>query len=90
VTRLRGLHTLAGHSDWVRAVAVTPDGQRAVSAAADNTVKLWDLETGEVLATFTCDSTAYCCALSDGLRLIIAGDAGGYLHFLRLEEPQQK
>ncbi len=38
------------------AVAVTPDGQRAVSASEDNTVKVWDLETGEVLATFTCDS----------------------------------
>jgi hypothetical protein len=34
---------------------VTPDGQRTVSASVDNTVKVWDLETGEVLATLTCD-----------------------------------
>jgi hypothetical protein len=53
-------------------------------------VKLWELETGDVLATFTCDSTALCCAFSDALRLIIAGDAGGHLHFLRLEEPKPK
>ena len=69
---------------------MTPDGQRAVSASEDNTVKVWDLETGEVLATFTCDSAAYCCAFSDALKLIVAGDAGGHLHFLRLEEPKAK
>ena len=72
------------------AVAVTPDGQRAVSASEDNTVKVWDLETGEVLATFTCDAAAHCCAFSDALKLIVAGDAGGHLHFLRLEEPKPK
>jgi WD40 repeat protein len=71
-------------------VAVTPDGQRAVSASADNTVKLWDLESGCVLAAFTCDAAARCCTLSDGGELIVAGDAGGHLHFLRLEEPKPK
>jgi hypothetical protein len=28
-----------------------PDGQRAVSASADFTLKLWELETEEVLAS---------------------------------------
>ena len=82
--------TLAGHLDSVRAVAVAPDGQRAVSASGDNTVRVWELETGEVLATFTCDSVAYCCASSDGGKLIVAGDACGRVHFLRLEEPKPK
>ena len=36
-------HTLEGHSRSVTAVAVTPDGQRAVSASWDNTLKVWDL-----------------------------------------------
>jgi NB-ARC domain-containing protein/WD40 domain-containing protein/TIR domain-containing protein/apoptotic protease-activating factor 1-like protein len=40
------LRTLAGHADWVKAVAVTPDGRRAVSASTDKTLKVWDLETG--------------------------------------------
>ena len=31
-----------------------PDGQRAVSASLDQTLKVWDLESGEVIATFTC------------------------------------
>jgi WD40 repeat protein len=86
----RELRTLTGHSDGVGGVAVTPDGQWAVSASRDFTVKLWDLETGKVLATFTCDAAANCCAFSDALNLIVAGDALGRVHFLRLEEPKPK
>ncbi len=45
------LRTLGGHSDWVSGVAVSPDGRRAVSASHDNTLKVWDLETGGELRT---------------------------------------
>ncbi|MDV7393630.1 WD40 repeat domain-containing protein, partial [Arthrospira platensis SPKY1] len=37
----------------VNAVAIAPDGKRAVSASWDRTLKLWDLETGTELATLT-------------------------------------
>lgn len=84
------VRTLTGHSHAVRAVAVTPDGQRAVSASGDHTVKVWDLETGKLFTTFTSDGSAKCCAFSDSLALIVAGDAGGNMHFLYLEEPRPK
>ena len=74
----------------VTAVAVTPDGQRAVSASDDNTLKVWELESGELLATFTCDSFAGCCSYSDSIELFIAGDVDGRVHFLRLEEAKPK
>ncbi|MCT7953880.1 WD40 repeat domain-containing protein [Laspinema palackyanum] len=45
------LATLSGHSSRVMAVAIAPDGKRAVSASDDKTLKLWDLETGTELAT---------------------------------------
>jgi WD40 repeat protein len=47
----RKLRTLKGHHDWVRFVAVTPDGQHAVSASDDRTLKVWDLDTGHELRT---------------------------------------
>ena len=74
----------------VHGLALSGDGRRAVSASWDNTVKLWDLETGKILAIFTCDNAANCCAFSDALKLIVAGDKGGHVHFLRLEEPKAK
>ena len=84
----RELRTLAGHTGSVTAVAVTADGQRAVSTSWDQTLKVWELETGDMLATITCDSAANCCAFSEALKLIVAGS--GPLHFLRLEEPKPK
>jgi WD40 repeat protein len=42
---------LGGHTEEVWAVAVTPDGTRAVSASFDRTLRVWDLATGKALAT---------------------------------------
>ena len=86
----RELRTLTGHSSEVTAVAVTPDGQRTISAGSDKAVKMWELETGKAFATFTCDGAANCCAFSDALELIVAGDVGGHVHFLHLEEPKPR
>lgn len=69
--------TLTGHTDRVIAVAVTRDGQRAASSH-DQTLKVWELETDEVLATFTCDCRALCCAFSEALKLILARDIAGH------------
>ncbi|HLP59145.1 MAG TPA: hypothetical protein VK186_09955, partial [Candidatus Deferrimicrobium sp.] len=41
------------HSGAVRACAILPDGKRVVSASDDNTLKLWDVETGKEIRTFT-------------------------------------
>ena len=46
---------LAGHTDQVRAVAVTPDGKRAVSGSSDGTVRVWDLATQREQASLTSD-----------------------------------
>ena len=45
------LRTLEGHGDGVLTVAVTPDGQWAVSGSWGQTLKVWDLGSGSCLRT---------------------------------------
>ena len=41
----RLIRTLTGHSGWVNAVAVSPDGKHVISGSGDKTLKVWNLET---------------------------------------------
>jgi WD40 repeat protein len=43
------IRRLGGHSDQIRCVGFSPDGQRAVSGAADETLRVWDVATGQEL-----------------------------------------
>jgi WD40 repeat protein len=45
----------AGHRDVIRSVQFSRDGSRLLSAAADGTVKLWDVRTGSLLASLPHD-----------------------------------
>jgi WD40 repeat protein len=72
------LHTLKGHSAWVNAVAVTPDGSRAISGSSDGTLKVWNLDSGEELHTLKghSDSVIAVAVIGDGLRAISDSDDG--------------
>jgi hypothetical protein len=43
------IRTFSGHTHTVAAVAFLPDGDRAVSASWDRTLRLWNLRTGQQL-----------------------------------------
>ena len=79
------LRTIEGHTERVNAVAVLPDGRRALSGSRDRTLKLWDLESGCCLATFTGDAAITSVAAA-GDHLFVAGAANGALHILRLAD----
>lgn len=45
------VRTLRGHTGWIGRIAWSPDGRMLATPAADNTIRLWDAETGECLHT---------------------------------------
>lgn len=80
----QSLRTLEGHSDSVFGVAIAPDGRRAVSASSV-TLRDWDLESGKELALLTADSPTFSCTVSLDGQTIVAGDAAGKMHILKME-----
>jgi WD40 repeat protein len=50
------LQTLEGHSNYVNAVAFSPDNTTLASVSNDETVKLWDARSGAVLQTLDTDN----------------------------------
>ncbi len=70
------LRSLEGHTGWVTAVAVSPDGRFIVSGSADRTVKVWEAETGRPLRSLEghTDGVAAVAVSPDG-RFIVSGSA---------------
>jgi len=45
------LKNLAGHDNWVRALAFHPSGKYLLSASDDKTIRVWELSTGRCMKT---------------------------------------
>jgi WD40 repeat protein len=67
---------LVGHSSQVLACAVMADSRRVVSASDDKTLKVWDLASGQPLATLQGHSAwvRACAVTPDGRRVVSASD----------------
>jgi WD40 repeat protein len=77
---------LVGHTGSVEAVGFLPDGSRALSGSSDNTLRLWDLASGECLAEYYADAKIDCLAFTRD-DVVVAGSADGRLHILEIREP---
>lgn len=86
-----GGRTLAGHTERVMCVSITPDGRRVLTSSWDQTVRLWDAETGAEIRCFKGHSGFICaCAfLGDGRRAVSAGAGDNALRVWDCEDGRE-
>jgi len=78
------LRSFAGHTDGVWSVSFSPDGRQLASGIADNTIRLWDVATGDFLATLMATAEGWVAFRPDG-SYKYDGDLGGsFWHLLNL------
>ncbi|KAF4990552.1 hypothetical protein FDECE_14331 [Fusarium decemcellulare] len=98
----RGLHSMEGHTAFISAISFSHDGCLLVSASYDETVRIWNVTTGESIHTLTGHTdfvnsvvflgTSYQIASGsdDGTSKIWDGEQGRYIRTLRdLVNPQK-
>ncbi len=72
---------LSGHEDIISSAVFTPDGQRALSGSWDQTLILWDLQTGAILQRFEghTDRVRSVAISADGSQAISGGRDGAII-----------
>ncbi len=83
--------TLKGHQKNIGAIDVSPDGKIIASAGEDQTIKLWQRETGKLIYSFVgVNEPLQTLAISPNGKSIIAGGLDGRISQWQLETKQYK
>jgi WD40 repeat protein len=79
------LKTLHGHTNWVWRV-IKLDGTSIASCSEDNTIKIWDIESGELLHTFQENNPVISLAFHYNTRQLICGNLTGEISIRTLTD----
>jgi WD40 repeat protein/serine/threonine protein kinase len=81
---------LAGHSGPVRSVAFSPNGKLAISGSEDNTIRVWDVATGDaVKALRGHGSSVRSCVFSPDGNLVLSGGEDQSIRLWNVEGYQE-
>lgn len=80
------LYNLTGHSHIVSSLAISADGKFLVSGSWDQTIKIWQLDTGKLIRTLKGHrDKVYAIALSPDEQIIASGSADQTIKLWHLE-----
>jgi WD40 repeat protein len=71
------IRVLDGHTDSIVSASLFGNERRAVSASLDNTLRVWDLDTGACLALIRLGAPCDAVAVTRDQRRIVAGTSTG-------------
>ncbi|MBE9145326.1 serine/threonine-protein kinase [Planktothrix mougeotii] len=82
--------TIIAHTWVIYGVAITPDGQNIVSCSEDETIKIWNLKTGELEKTLTGHSgEVSAIAISSDGQTIVSGSYDKTVRLWNLEAGEE-
>jgi WD40 repeat protein len=74
-----------GHAGAIHSIAFTPNGQYALSGSADGTIKLWEVETGQEVHSFSGHKDeVLSVALSPNGECALSGSRDGIMKLWRI------
>ena len=69
------MRCIEAHSNWIWAIAFSPDGQYLASGSADTTIKIWNIKTGECNLNLDCSlNKVMSIAFHPNSRMLASGD----------------
>ena len=75
----KGITKLVGHTDNIRDILISEDGDAVLTASSDQTIKVWDVTAGRCMHTLTMHNDSVWCMYSEdpSLSIFYSGDKSG-------------
>jgi WD40 repeat protein len=71
--------TFYGHLNEITSCAFSPNGEKIVSASKDNTIRLWESSSGQLIWTISTEYVTSCTFSIDGGKIVTRGGGSKYI-----------